>query len=220
MKWFFLQVRQWPPILLNSIVVVFSIMLCIVALLARFPGTQIAGVGANWLLIWVVSWSTKRTVFSGAIAGLALGLIQDGLTAPHPTHAIGLALAGILTALLQKQRYIQEDFISVALIVFGMAVVVETVMAIEVSLQIEAQDWLPSLLDPVPGRDQPFSDIAASDSDASFAVVDRVGFTLSEVWAHHQRVALGSAIVSSLWAPIVYYPLNQWWQWLDSTRQP
>jgi len=41
--------------------------------------------------------------------------------------------SGILTARLQKQRYIQEDFISVALIVFGMAVLAETVTALQFS---------------------------------------------------------------------------------------
>jgi len=76
--------------------------------------------------------SVKRTLVQGVIAGLALGLLH-GMTSPHPTHALSLALVGILTARLQKQRYIQEDFISVALIVFGMAVLAETVTALQVS---------------------------------------------------------------------------------------
>ena len=28
----------------------------------------------------------------------------------------------------------------------------------------------------------------------------------------HQRNALASAILSSLWAPVIYYPLNLWWE--------
>ena len=33
-----------------------------------------------------------------------------------------------------------------------------------------------------------------------------------DIWTYYQRVALASAILSSLWAPVVYYPLNRWWQ--------
>lgn len=222
MKWLnglMTQLRRLPPGVLDGGGIVLSILLCIIALLAQFPGTQVAGVGTNWLLIWVVSWSIKRTPFEGAIAGLCLGLIQDGLTAPYPTHAIGLALAGILTALIQKQRYIQEDFISVALIVFGMAVLTETIIAIEVSLRIQIQDWLPQLLDPGSDSSEILSEVPSPSQEVDPTVVDRVGFTLPEIWAHHQRVALGSAIVSSLWAPIVYYPLNRWWEWLENVRQ-
>lgn len=142
---------------------------------------ELLGIGPNWLLIWVVAWSVKRTALQGALAGMALGMIQDGMTALRPSHAISLALVGILTARIQKQRYIQEDFISVALIVFGMAVVAETVSAIQFSLQSD-RNWI-------------------------------------EVWADHQQLALSSAILSSLWAPVVYYPLNRWWEQMNGLEQ-
>ena len=35
---------------------------------------------------------------------------------------------------------------------------------------------------------------------------------LMEIWSQHQRIALSSAVISSLWTPVVYFPLNQWWQ--------
>jgi rod shape-determining protein MreD len=161
------QFSPWARQILNWVVTVGSVMLCLLVLPARLPGMEL-------LLIWVVAWSLKRTILQGALAGVALGLIQDGMTSPHPTHVISLALVGILTARIQKQRYIQEDFISVALIVFGMAVVGETVTAIQYSL-----------------------------------MGDR---NLAEIWSDHQRIALSSAILSSLWAPVVYYPLNRWWE--------
>jgi rod shape-determining protein MreD len=135
---------------------------------------ELLGVGPNWLLIWVVAWSVKRSALQGAIAGLCLGLIQDGMTSPYPTHALSLMVVGILTARIQKQRYIQEDFISVALIVFGMAVIAETVTALQYI-------W----------------------HDKS---------NVTQIWAYHQRIALSSAIISSLWTPVVYYPLNRWWE--------
>ncbi|HEY9844617.1 MAG TPA: rod shape-determining protein MreD, partial [Candidatus Caenarcaniphilales bacterium] len=113
--------------ILNWLITVGSAVLCLLALPIRLPGMELTGIGPNWLLIWVVTWSVKRTACQGALAGVVLGLIQDGMTAPLPTHALSLGLVGMLTARLQKQRYVEEDFISVALIVFGMAVVSETV---------------------------------------------------------------------------------------------
>jgi rod shape-determining protein MreD len=171
------QFSPWARQILNWIVTVGSVILCLLVLPARLPGMELLGIAPNWLLIWVVAWSLKRPVWQGALAGLALGLIQDGMTSAHPTHVISLALVGILTARIQKQRYIQEDFISVALIVFGMAVVGETITAIQYSL-----------------------------------IGDR---NLAEIWSDHQRIALSSAILSSLWAPVLYYPLNRWWEQIN-----
>lgn len=165
----------------NAIVIFGSVMLCLLSLPTRLPGMELLGLGPNWLLIWVVAWSVKRSAFSGAIAGLTLGLIQDGMTAPYPTHAISLACVGILTAVLKKQRYVEEDFISVALIVFGMALVAETVLALQF-----------------------------------MTMSDR---TLAEIWTDNQRIALTSAILSSLWAPVVYYPLNRWWEKINLLDQ-
>ncbi|MDB9313528.1 rod shape-determining protein MreD [Spirulina sp. CS-785/01] len=193
--------------LFNWLIIVGSALLCLLILPARLPGTELMGIRPNWLLIWVVVWSVKRTVWQGALAGIALGLIQDGMTAinvptvpdqtiftlsdetkvvvdialSYPSHIISLTIVGVLTARIQKQRYIQEDFISIALIVFGMAVIAETVTAVQYSLQ---------------GFRNP-----------------------ALVWTEHQRIALSSAILSSLWAPVVYYPLNRWWEYLNSKEQ-
>ncbi|NJO43032.1 MAG: rod shape-determining protein MreD [Cyanobacteria bacterium CRU_2_1] len=167
-----------------------SVLLCLLILPTRLPGMELLQVAPNWLLIWVVAWSVKRTVFQGAIAGLALGLIQDGMTSPEPTHVLSLAIVGIFTARLQKQRYIKEDFISIALIVFGMAVLAETIIAIQFSFHSFGRD--------------------ASEAQR----------TLSEIWIYHQRIALSSAILSSLWAPAVYYPLNRWWEQMSELEQP
>jgi len=150
------------------------------ALPLRLPGMELAGIGPNWLLIWVVAWSVQRNLWQGALAGIILGLIQDGMTAHQPTHTLGLALVGIVTARLQKQRFLEEDFISVALIVFGMAIVVETVTALQLS-------WGVLLTAAAPGRE------------------------VTYLWQYYQQTALSSAILSSLWAPVVYYPLKRWW---------
>jgi rod shape-determining protein MreD len=175
--------KQWPPLALESlnwVVTAGSVLLCALALPLRLPGMELSGLGPNWLLIWVVAWSVQRTLWQGALAGIILGLIQDGMTAPQPTHTLGLVLVGVLTARLQKQRFVEEDFISVALIVFGMAIVAETVTALQLSLGVLLR-------------------------------TDDPGQELSYLWQYYQQTALSSAILSSLWAPVVYHPLKRWW---------
>jgi rod shape-determining protein MreD len=159
-----------------------SLFCCLLLSLTRWPGMEIAGIGPNWLLIWVVAWSLKRSPMEGAFVGGLLGLLQDGMTSPEPTHALSLAIVGWLTAKLQKQRFLQEDFISAAFVVFGMAVVSQTVMALQFSVWTNGQ-------------------------------------SLIKIWQYHQMVALSSAILSSLWAPVLYLPLTRLYRFMDADQQ-
>ncbi len=166
----------------NAAITAGSVLVCLLLLPARLPGMELLGVAPNWLLIWVVAWSIKRKPMQGALAGLVLGLLLDAMTSAEPSHALGLAVVGYLTGTLQKQKYVQEDFISVALIVFGMSVLADTIRALQ------------------------FSELG-----------DR---TLSDIWAYHQPLALASAILSSLWAPVVYFPLNRLWEKMQAFERP
>jgi rod shape-determining protein MreD len=174
---------DWHPGWLRVLdwgIIVGSVFLCLLLLPTRFPGMELLRIGPNWLLIWVVAWSVKRSVWAGTLAGIILGLLQDAMTAPQPSHAITLGLVGFLTALIQKQRFIQEDFISIALIVFVMAMIAETGFGLLLHL--------------------------AGDRSQDL------------IWAYYQRVTLASAILSSLWAPVLYYPLNLWWEKLKALQ--
>ncbi len=160
--------------IVNALGTFTSALIALLAVWAPVPGWQLAGVSADWPLLWVVCWSVRRTPLQAGIAGLAMGWAHDGLTMSRPSHALGLALAAVLTARLEKQRYIQEDFISMSLITFVMAVLSETCTAL--------QYWS-------------LGDLPAA-----------------AIWEHHQWVALGSALITSLWAPLVYVPLRWWWR--------
>lgn len=159
---------------LNKVIICGSATLCLLLSLTRFPGMELLGFGTNWILIWVVVWSSKRTVFQGAIAGLVMGLIQDGLTAAYPSHIFGLVVVGVLTASFQKHKYIHEDFISVALMVFFMVIIAQTITSIQyIFLKIRSFD---------------------------------------DIWQEYQQLVLSSAILSSLWSPVLHYPLHAWWE--------
>jgi rod shape-determining protein MreD len=121
---------NWLKIL-NIAVIVVSVAICTILMLIRLPGMDLLGISPNWLLIWVVSWSVKRNVWQGAIAGIAMGCLYDAMTMNSPSHILSLVVVGVLTSALEKQRYIGEDFISVALIVFFMTIVAETIFAIQ-----------------------------------------------------------------------------------------
>lgn len=167
--------------IINWAVTFGSVLLCVLMLPTRFLGMELLGIGPNWLLIWVVAWSVKRSFWQGLFAGVVLGLLQDAMTSPEPTRVISLAVVGSLTALLQKQRFIQEDFISIALIVFLMSILAETIYGLQLAFM---------------------GDIFAGETT----------MRAEDIWLYYQRGALASAILSSLWAPVIYYPLNLWWQ--------
>ena len=176
----------------NWAVIVSSLAACSILMTLRLPGVELLDIAPNWLLIWVVCWSVKRSMIAGCFAGIVLGWLLDGMTNPIPTHSLSLAIVGILTARLHKTRYLQEDFISIALIVFGMTIIAETITGLQFAL--------PHLT-----------------LNIAWAL-DKFVLTLASQWTDHQQTALASAIVSSLWAPVVYYPLNRWWQNLPNTN--
>jgi rod shape-determining protein MreD len=176
---------------LNGFVNVGSVLLCTLLLPTRWPGMELLGIAPNWLMMWVVAWSVKRSVWEGTVAGVILGILHDSLSGSRlpdrlllPSHVLGLVVVGVLTALLQKQRYIQEELASIALITFFMGFVNEGVIAI--------QYWLQS--------QQPVMDFS------------------NPLWLRYQQVAIATAVLSSLWMPVLYLPLNWWWQKVEDAE--
>jgi rod shape-determining protein MreD len=178
------KLSQNKAALLNSLVITGSVLLCALLMPTRWPGMELVNIAPNWLMMWVVAWSVKRSIWYGLVAGISLGSIQDGLSGSHlPSHIVSLVIVGILTALLRKQQYIQEEFASIAIITFFMSGISEAVTAIQYIFQAQTN----------------LADIGRSP-----------------VWLRYQQVALASAILSSLWMPVLYYPLNRWWEKLES----
>jgi rod shape-determining protein MreD len=172
--------------LLNGLVIGFSVLLCALLIPTRWPGMELINIAPNWLMMWVIAWSVKRSVWEGMVAGIVLGAIQDGMSGSYmPSHMFSLVVVGVLTALLQKQRYIQEEVVSIAIITFFMTGIAEAVTAIQYVLQTRTS----------------FADIASSP-----------------IWLRYQQVALASAILSSVWMPVLYYPLNYWWEKVESVE--
>lgn len=117
--------------ILNILFIFTSVIVCSILMFLDIPGVELLETNPNWLLIWVVAWSIKRTVWQGAIAGFIMGWIYDAITISSPSHVLSFVLVGVFTSRLQKQKYIGEDFISVAFIVFFMTVFAETIFALQ-----------------------------------------------------------------------------------------
>ncbi len=156
----------------NILLLSLSVFVCSMLMLFHIPGMELLETNPNWLLIWLIAWSIKQTAWQGAIAGLIIGWIYDGITVSSPSHVLSFVLVGVLTAGLQKQKYLGEDFISVAFIVFFMTILAETVFAWQYS---------------------------------------RYHFlSLAQVSQKYQEIVIISAIITSLWSPVFYYPFNLW----------
>ncbi|AFZ52252.1 rod shape-determining protein MreD [Cyanobacterium aponinum] len=162
--------KVWQNFWWQRLIIIVSIAACCILLMVRISGLELLGVTPNWLLIWLVTWSVRRNIWQSAIASICLGLIWDSLTGVFPSHVLGLLVVGIFTSNVYSKEYIKEDLISIMLIVFGMAIINETITALQYSIQTQ-----------VP---------------------------LTDIWLNYQKNSLTSAIISSLWTPLVYYPLN------------
>jgi rod shape-determining protein MreD len=160
--------------LLNFAIIVGSIVICVFLTGRRLPGTELAGIEPNWLLIWLVSWCLRGGIWNGLFAGLAVGWLQEAIIGGESRAAISFVIVGVLTACFSKQRFLREDFITIALVVFGMTLISETVIA--------ARQYLLNL------RDR------------------------EDLWFDYQRITLTAAIISSLWAPVLHYPLQSWFR--------
>jgi rod shape-determining protein MreD len=191
-----MNIAKLPPLArtgLNTAIVIGSVGLCLLLLPTRWPGMEILGVGPSWLVMWTISWSLNRSIWHAAGAGVVLGLIQDAMTFPTietlgtmPTHVLSLTIVGVLTFMLHKRRYLEDTIISVSIGACLLTLVSESIMGLQYLLETA------------------ISQSPAASLDSS-----------TYLWADRFTVIPIAAILSGLWMPILYYPLQLWWQkWL------
>ena len=167
--------------LINLLFVTVSILVCTILMLVDISGMELLEINPNWLLIWVVSWSLKRTIWHGAIAGAIMGCIYDGITLSNPSHVLSFVLVGIITSSLKTQKYLGEDFISVAFVVFFMTVFSEAIYVWQYSREYF--------------------------------------MSIGETFQKYQQLVIVSAIITSLWSPTLYYPMNRWQKQIKLLRK-
>jgi rod shape-determining protein MreD len=194
-----MSIANLPPLVrtgLNLAIVVGSVSLCLLLVSTRFPGMEILGVGPSWLVMWTIAWSLHRSLWHATSAGIVLGLIQDGMTFPAtatlgtiPTHVLSLTIVGVLTFWLHKHRYLDDTILSVSIATFLLTLVSELVTGLQYLLQIATTQSVTAIFD-----------------------------SFSYLWTDRSQVIPIAAILSGLWMPIIYYPLNLWWQKFFATK--
>jgi rod shape-determining protein MreD len=193
-----MNIAKLPPLVrngLNAAIVTGSVGLCLLLLPTRWPGMEILGVGPSWLVMWTIAWSLHRSIWHAAGAGVVLGLIQDAMTFPMtatlgsvPTHVLSLTIVGVLTHLLHKRRYLDDTILSVSASAGLLTLVSEAVTGVQYLLQTAIEQ-----------------SPAVSLDSLNYLLADRL------------TVIPLAALLSGLWMPILYYPLQLWWQkWLQS----
>ena len=195
-----MNIANLPPLLrtgLNLSILIASVCLCLLLLPTRLPGMEIIGVGPSWLVMWTIAWSLNRSIWHAATAGIVLGLIQDAMTFPTtatlgtiPTHVLSLTTVGVLTVWLYKRRYLSDTILSVSIATFLLTIVSELTSGLQYLLQMTIEQSLAASLD-----------------------------SFSYLWTNQSPVILIAAILSGLWMPILYYPLNLWWQKMLGTTK-
>jgi rod shape-determining protein MreD len=188
-----MNIDRLPPLVRNGLyllTVVGSAGLCLLLLPTRLPGMEILGVGPSWLVMWTIAWSLHRSLWHVATAGIVLGLIQDGMTftgtdtlGTIPTHVLSLTTVGVLAFLLHKRRYLDETVLSASIAAFGLTIVSEAITGLQYFLETAVER----------------SPAASFDS-------------LNYLWTNQFPLILVAAVLSGLWMPVLYYPLQLCWQ--------
>lgn len=194
-----MNIDRLPPPVRNGLyllTIVGSTGLCLLLLPTRLPGMEVLGVGPSWLVMWTISWSFHRSLWPAATAGVVLGLIQDGMTFTStdtlgtiPTHVLSLTTVSVLAFLLHKRRYLDDTVLSASIAAFGLTIVSEAITGLQYLLEM-AIDRSPA---------------ASLDS-------------LNYLWTNQFPLILVAAVLSGLWMPILYYPLQLGWQKMSANK--
>jgi len=142
---------------------------------------------------WLLIWVVAWSVRRTGREGAIAGLIT-GLIHDGLTGAFPTHTVGLILVGFLTARIQKQRFIQEDFVSVALIVFAMTVLAqTMMALQISAhQLFAPS---------SPYPD-------------------LPDIWLQHQRIALSSAILSSLWAPAVYYPLSRWWTHYEQIMTP
>ncbi|WP_309739010.1 rod shape-determining protein MreD [Chamaesiphon sp. OTE_20_metabat_361] len=188
-----MNIDNLHPLVRNGLyflTVVGSAGLCLMLLPTRLPGMEIFGVGPSWLVMWLVAWSLHRSLWHAATAGIVLGLIQDGMTFTStdilgtvPTHVLSLTTVSVLVFMLHKRRYLDDTVFSASIAAFGLTIVSEAVTGLQYLLETAIERSPEVSLD-----------------------------SLNHIWTNQCPSMLITAVLSGLWMPILYYPLQLCWQ--------
>lgn len=105
-----------------------SILLVPLLVLASPAPLRLAGVPPSWALLWLLPWALTDGPWSGGVAGLALGLLVDGLH-PGPLQSLpGLVVLGAVWGWLGRGKRVSSSVSLALLALLGSLVLAATLM--------------------------------------------------------------------------------------------
>jgi rod shape-determining protein MreD len=175
---------------IDVLIIAISAAICILMLPTRWPGMELLGVGPSWLVMWLVAWTLHRSIGSSLIAATILGLIQDGMTGGQLnlygltlSHVISLIVVVLTVDRLHKRQYVTSSVFGAVVLAFGMTILSEIILCGQHLLDL-----------------------------ANFQFTGSEAISIDTIWQDRSRSILISALVSSIWMPLLYYPLSRRWQ--------
>ena len=188
-----MNIANLPPFTrngLNVLTIVISASLCLLLLPTRFLGMELLGVGPSWLVMWTIAWSLHRSIWHATTAGIVLGLIQDGMTLTSADR-LGTMPTHVLS------------LTTVSVLAFW----------------LHKHRYLEDRILPVTIATFFLTIVAELVTGGQHLLQAGISFeSFVSLWVDRSPVILIAAILSALWMPILYSPLQLWWQKLDAAK--
>jgi rod shape-determining protein MreD len=175
------------------------------------PGwLSLDGVGPCWAVLWLLPWALSDGPFSGACAGLALGLLLDAVYPGGVTQAPGLLLLGWWWGRMGRRAPpIQRSFSLGLLALLGTAL-----LGLSLMLQWGVLDWVGTrealqLAGPVAGR-------SLADQGVNPALLTLPGWRWEDLARSGLRVLFAQTLLTALLAPMLCSLQLLFWRNLSS----
>jgi cell shape-determining protein MreD len=163
------------------------------------PGVlKLGGVSPAWAVLWLLPWSLVEGRFSGAMAGLALGLLLDGLWGGTASLIPGLMLLGWWWGRIGRRGPpIQRSFNLALLALLGTLLLDGSLM-----LQWAVRSWLgvSEALVPVEGS---MTTLALREGGVQPALLALPGWLGEDLLRAGLYVLLAQTLITALLAPIL-----------------
>ena len=105
---------------------------------------SLSGVGPYWAVLWLLPWAIVDGPLSAAIAGLCLGLVQDGINLPGVTQIPALVVLGLWWGRIGRRSLSIEQSFNLGLLAWVGTVFVGLSFWLQIVLihQGKQSDWL------------------------------------------------------------------------------
>jgi rod shape-determining protein MreD len=188
---------------------------CLFLLWIPLPGLSLLGYQPNWMIIWLLFWCLGRPAWVGAIAGAGIGLLIDSVANPEPSHLLSSAVVGWLVGSWSRRQSAPPRTITLLLWLFLLVLLADGIFALQQMLPSGEVGWPSWGSEQVPpGR----AIIYSLNQDPTPRqgidphLVGNPRLSWPEMLYRYLQIGLSQAIVTSLSAPLLLWPLHYLWQ--------